>query len=52
MLMFLGIIFPTFMKYHVSITANAVGYAKETGSSTYKIKFHSNGDILKEQYLI
>ena len=43
LLIILGIIFPTFMRYYVSVTANIVGYAKETRTSTYKIKFHSNG---------
>ena len=43
MLMILGIILPTFMRYNVSFTANVVGYAKETRTSTYKVKFHNNG---------
>lgn len=43
LLIILGIIFPTFMRYYVSVTANIVGYAKETRTSTYKIKFHNNG---------
>ena len=34
---------PTFMKYYNAVTANVVGYAKETRASTYKIKFHNNG---------
>lgn len=42
-LMILNGIFPTFMRYHVNVVANIVGYAKETRSSTYKIKFYSNG---------
>ena len=42
-LMIFGIILPTFMRYHTFVTANVVGNAKETRSSTYKIKFHSNG---------
>lgn len=45
LLIILGIMFPTFMKYYVSITANIVGYAKETRTSTYKIKFHNNGGV-------
>lgn len=36
-------IFPTFMRYRVEVTANVTGYAKETRSSTYKVKFHNNG---------
>lgn len=45
LLIVLGIMFPTFMKYYVNITANIVGYAKETRTSTYKIKFHNNGGV-------
>ena len=41
--MILGIVLPTFMRYRVSIIANVIGNAKETRSSTYKVKFHSNG---------
>lgn len=36
-------ILPTFMRYRVDVTANVIGYAKETRSSTYKVKFHNNG---------
>lgn len=43
LLISLGIILPTFMKYYVSVSADIIGYAKETRTSTYKIKFHSNG---------
>lgn len=39
----LGIIIPTFMRYYAEVTGNVVGYAKETRTSTYKIKFHNNG---------
>ena len=42
-LMISSIMSPTFMRYQVTVEANVVGYAKETRSSTYKIKFHSNG---------
>lgn len=42
-ILILSIVFPTFMKYYVSVTANVVGYAKETRSSTYTVRFHSNG---------
>ena len=42
-LIFFTTILPTFMKYYINITANINGYAKETRSSTYKAKFHSNG---------
>lgn len=42
-LMILKIILPTFMRYYANITANVLGYAKETRSSTYKVKFNSNG---------
>lgn len=31
------------MRYQASVTANVVGYAKETRRSTYKVNFHSNG---------
>jgi len=31
------------MRYQVSVTANVVGYAKETRRSTYKVNFHNNG---------
>ena len=40
--LFLTII-PTFMRYKYEVTANVVGYAKETRQSTYTVKFHSNG---------
>ena len=40
---FLATVFPTFMRYQASITANVVGYAKETRRSTYKVNFHNNG---------
>ena len=33
----------TFMRYQASVTANVVGYAKETRRSTYKVNFHNNG---------
>ena len=36
-------ILPTIMRYKYDITANAVGYAKETRQSTCVIKFHNNG---------
>ena len=39
----LATVLPTFMRYQASITANVVGYAKETRRSTYKVNFHSNG---------
>ena len=42
-IIFFTTILPTFMRYYINITANIVGYAKETRSSTYKAKFHSNG---------
>ena len=42
-IIFLLAILPTFMRYRVDVTANAEGYAKETRSSTYKVKFHTNG---------
>lgn len=45
LLIIFGIIVPTFMRYYVSVTANVVGYAKETRTSTYKIKFHNNGGV-------
>lgn len=45
LLIIFGIIFPTFMRYYVSVTANIVGYAKETRTSTYKVKFHNNGGV-------
>lgn len=43
LILILGIVLPTFMRYRVSIIANVIGDAKETRSSTYKVKFHSNG---------
>lgn len=43
LLMLFGIVLPTFMRYYINITANVVGYAKETRISTYKIIFHNNG---------
>ena len=43
LLILFGIALPTFMKYYTAVTANAVGYAKETRTSTYKIKFYNNG---------
>ena len=43
LILILGILLPTFMRYRVSVIANAIGNAKETRSSTYKVKFHSNG---------
>lgn len=39
----LATVLPTFMRYQASVTANVVGYAKETRRSTYKVNFHSNG---------
>lgn len=36
-------ILPTFMRYKIDVTANAVGYAKETRQSTYQVEFHNNG---------
>lgn len=51
-LMIFGIIFPTFMKYHAYVTANVVGNAKETRSSTYRIIFHSNGGTGDMQEMI
>ena len=36
LLILFGIALPTFMKYYTAVTANAVGYAKETRTSTYK----------------
>ena len=36
-------ILPTYMRYKSNVTASAVGYVKETRSSTYKVKFDSNG---------
>ncbi len=39
----LATVVPTFMRYQATIEANAVGYAKETRSSTYTINFYSNG---------
>lgn len=39
----LATVLPTFMRYQVSVTANVVGYAKETRRSTYKVNFHNNG---------
>ena len=52
LLIIFGIIFPTFMKYHADVTANVVGNAKETRSSTYKIIFHSNGGTGDMQEMI
>ena len=42
-LMISKIMLPTFMRYYANVTANVLGYAKETRSSTYKVKFNSNG---------
>ena len=42
-LMISKIMLPTFMKYYANVTENVLGYAKETRSSTYKVKFNSNG---------
>jgi len=39
----LATILPTFMRYQANVTANVVGYAKETRTSTYKVNFHNNG---------
>lgn len=39
----LATVLHTFMRYQASVTANVVGYAKETRRSTYKVNFHSNG---------
>ena len=39
----LATVLPTFMRYQANVTANVVGYAKETRRSTYKVNFHSNG---------
>lgn len=39
----LATVLPTFMRYQASVTANVVGYAKETRRSTYKVNFHNNG---------
>ena len=39
----LATVLPTFMKYQAIITANVVGYAKETRQSTYTVNFNNNG---------
>ena len=44
--------FPTFMRYYVNVTANIVGYAKETRTDAYKIKFHSNGGTGNMQEMV
>lgn len=36
-------VLPTFMRYNISVTAHIDGNAKETRSSTFTVKFHSNG---------
>ena len=37
----LGTVFPTFMRYHISVTAHVVG--NTTSQATYTVKFHNNG---------
>ena len=41
-LLFLCKIQPTFMKYYYHITGQAIGYAKETRSASYTVKFFPN----------